>query len=484
MKLRKSKYIEWGATVVVALSLFFFFFSILPYHLFHREQTHLFMYAAHPITQYFHHPGSLARLLGDYLTQFFYFEGAAPLIMSLLLTLFGVVVYRLLSKYIGMWALPIALLAVVWEAGRQCGLYYPLWATISLIGVCSVLLFCRWAISGSLRRGLIVSLFALVAGYWLFGYGKWTTMWDAPNLKREYLLAIDSEMYFGRHHRARRLLNEDKLRIPFTSYYYNLLHAQQGTMPQMLMKGYQPATKGLLLSVGPGINYYSLYAANEAWFALGDMTMAEHAAILGMIFSPQHTGARAIKRLAEINLINGDDEAAMKYLRMLQKTMCYKEWAQQRMPQSQTAEVRKWLKRKRAVIPQADTLRSADSVLFSLRQLLRSNPDNEMACHYLLCYDLLHKDIESFANDYKEFAPKQSPSHLYAQGLLVYLAGKKAGLQEVQQFNIPQSTVEQFNKYTHLYQSHRGSKDRMEALRAHYGDTYWFYFHFTVMKDK
>ena len=58
---------------------------------------------------------------------------------------------------------------------------------------------------------------------------------------------------------------------------------------------------------GPHSTYLTIYAANEVWFALGDMTMAEHAAILGMIFSPHHTGARAVKRLAEINLVNGDE---------------------------------------------------------------------------------------------------------------------------------------------------------------------------------
>ena len=51
------------------------------------------------------------------------------------------------------------------------------------------------------------------------------------------------------------------------------------------MDGYQPASQGLFLPVAPHSTYLTIYAANEVWFALGDMTMAEHAAILGMIFS-------------------------------------------------------------------------------------------------------------------------------------------------------------------------------------------------------
>jgi len=43
------------------------------------------------------------------------------------------------------------------------------------------------------------------------------------------------------------------------------------------MDGYQPASQGLFLPVAPHSTYLTIYAANEVWFALGDMTMAEHA---------------------------------------------------------------------------------------------------------------------------------------------------------------------------------------------------------------
>lgn len=54
-----------------------FFFRILPYHLFHREQTQLFLLATEPLAGYLRHPAALARLSGDFLTQFFYYEGVA-----------------------------------------------------------------------------------------------------------------------------------------------------------------------------------------------------------------------------------------------------------------------------------------------------------------------------------------------------------------------------------------------------------------------
>lgn len=464
------------------MSLFLFFFLVLPYHLFHREQTQLFLLAADPLVEYLRHPAALARLSGDFLTQFFYYEGAGPVLMAVVLSVWGGVVFRLLVPYMGRWAWIPTVLAVAWETGRQCGVTYPLSGTISLIGIGTLLLLCRRCLRRSWKSGLPVSVVVLLSGYWLFGYGDWTSKgYNIPHLGRERLLALDSEMYFGRWDRVWKLLDEGNYRSPFATYGYNLLNAHRQQLPDKLMDYYQPASQGLFLPVAPTSTYLTIYAANEVWFALGDMTMAEHAAILGMIFSPHHTGARAVKRLAEINLVNGDEAAAMKYLRLLQKTMCYREWAEKRIPGRQTPEISRWLERKRQLLPATDTLRAAADVPLSLRHLLRGNPKNKMARDYLLCFDLLNKDIGAFARDYREFAPEEIPPRLYAEGLLIYLAGSKASAEEVRKWNIPPRVWEEFGDYTRLYEANGG---KAAPLQAKYGKTYWFYFHYAVMKKK
>lgn len=145
----------------------------------------------------------------------------------------------------------------------------------------------------------------------------------------------------------------------------------------------------------------------------------------------------------------------------------------------QTAEVCQWLERKRLLLPATDTLRSSADIPLSLRHLLRNNPDNTLACDYLLCFDLLNKDIGAFAGDYREFAAKKFPSRLYAEGLLIYLAGKKASLDEVEKWNIPPQVLDEFSEYTRLYEANDGNG---APLQAKYGKTYWFYFHYATMK--
>lgn len=525
MKACNSKYIGWGIVGIGALVLFLFYFNILPYHLFHREQIQLFLFSSETLIQYFERPAALACLLGDFFTQFFYYEGAGPAVLSLALLLWGFVVFRLFVTSIGRWAWLPALLVVVWETGRQCGIVYPLSATFALIGGGVIALCCRRYMAKSWKIALPVGLISVAVSYYLFGCGIWlttvflfnrrnlwiwllllaetfalpammrrsclstwsqtytypATLWYyIPNLEREHQLRIDCEMYFGRLDRVQTALSEKDRHSSFTTYYYNLLNARQGQLPSKLMEYYQPASLGLFLPVAPTSNYITIYAANELWFMLGDMTMAEHATILGMIFSPNHTGARAIKRLAEINLINGDEAAAMKYLRLLQKTFCYRDWAERRIPGRQTSEVRQWLERKRQLLPTTDTLRTSGNVPLSLRHLLRTHPENEIALNYLLCYDLLNKDIGAFAKDYQEFAANNVPCRLYAEGLLIYLAGNKASIDEVKKWRITPQILDEFNEYSKLYEAGNGDGT---ALQAKYGKSYWFYFHYATMKQ-
>ena len=69
MKACRRKYIEWGAAGIGALALFLFFFRILPYHLFHREQTQLFLLATEPLAGYLRHPAALSISEGHHFVE-------------------------------------------------------------------------------------------------------------------------------------------------------------------------------------------------------------------------------------------------------------------------------------------------------------------------------------------------------------------------------------------------------------------------------
>jgi hypothetical protein len=352
---------------------------------------------------------------------------------------------------------------------------------------------------------------SLLTGFWLFGYGvyftailfvayeirlrKWKTViaivvvvfllpakflsfpawFGLPNFKIERILAADNEYYFGNYDKL-AIVTNTPMEADHMTYYYNLLNASRGVLPDSLMNYYQPATLGLFLPIDTSSSYLSIMFANEVWFKLGDMTMAEHCAMLSMIFSPNSSGARMIKRLAEINLINNDEQAALKYLRILKKTLFYSDWAEQRMPEQKDASIRSWLSDKRQFIPQHDTIRASADIRLSLRQLLKSNPKNTIAYNYLLCYNLLQKDIDGFVQDYN---PASVPNRLYAEALLIYAANKRLSPNELKKYQISPGVIAEFNDYTQVYEKHHGDG---HYLSGKYGKTYWFYFHYATLK--
>lgn len=511
------------ALLLGGIACFAYFLSATSYHLIHKEQTLLFVYTAEALSSYLDKPAVLSCLAGNFLTQFFASPVVASVLLSVLIFLIGLAVFSILRRWINCWvALGLAGVVMAWEVVRACSLIYPVSSTVSLLGGCVLFLIYIGIKRKEVR--IAVGFVGMLLGYWLFGYGAFvfllfvlietltgrkdilwvplmaivlvagvallsktylltypqaysypsTTWWEKPNPLYEHLLALDIEGHAGHWDKVKALSFPDP-RISAYSYYYNLANASEGKLPDGLMKYYQPGPEGLFMPISANSSYISSLYAAEVWFHLGDMTMAEHATILGMIFSPNHRGSRMIQRLTEINLINGDNEAAMKYLRILSNTLFYKDWAKEHIPGKESPAVAKWLKEKRALIPQSDTVRTSTmDIARSLRLLLAANPDNRMARDYLLCYHLLLKDIPSFLEDY--VAPDgQAPCRLYAEALMIDLVRRQATGDEIRQAIVNPAVVQDFKEYTRLHQQSKGNP---QALVGKYGQTYWFYYHF------
>ena len=263
------------------------------------------------------------------------------------------------------------------------------------------------------------------------------------------------------------------------TYYYNLANAMHGQLADRLMDYYQPFERGLFLPVGSHSTPFVIGCAGDVWFALGYMPLAERDAMLGMTFSPSHTGSRYLRRLAEANLVTGDYEAASKYLRMLLNTPGEKEWAQERLPDRWTPEYLQRIEAKRALLPAFDVVHGMDQAPVVLRILLASNPGNKMALDYLLCYDLLTKDLDAFVDDYD---PALTRSHLYEEAILIFLAAKGGMTEEnLRHYNVTPQTLALFNRFVTIYKQDGGSG---RNLSGEFGKTYWYYFYFAVKNEK
>ena len=230
---------------------------------------------------------------------------------------------------------------------------------------------------------------------------------------------------------------------------------------------------GTFETLGPDTPPLTIKTLNELYWILGDMTFCERAAMLANVCSPENRNIRMMKRLAEINLVKGDYDAARKYLRILQKTFVWSRWANRafdalgRKASSYDKALLQQYIDKRPYLNTRDTLRLNDNCHTIMSELMESNPNNNIAVNYMLCSDLLLKDMETFKYDYDAYYLKQQNityEKLYQEALAIYLAGTKAPPAEWAKYIKRQDVLQRFK----LYNEQRGNPA--------FKDTYWYYF--------
>lgn len=493
---------EIGTLVLLTVATWSISFLLLqwlvPYQLFAREQQMLFLMDGEWLNRSLlnassHLPklGWAVRLAGDFFTQFYYYIGGGATVLSTVLALLSLTAYRLFRSWIGRrWALLPTALIFGWELLREMSVGYELASTLWLWGL---LVVGRIVTACVHRRGrpARVWLATLSIALLLWGMGLPTgKLWGWPNEQMEWLTAMDVEASRGQWDKVRRLAAQDR-HSTIGSYYYNLSNAVHGELADRLLVYYQPFEQGLFLPVDEHQSQMGFQASGEVWYRLGEWTMAEHSTILAMIFSPHQTGSRFLRRLAEINRANGDEEAAAKYLAMLSKSLVHHRWAMamtknavsgptpvERLASdagkgSMTAD-RPW-----TIVHTADDVRTA------LRRLLVDHPDRLMARDYLLAYDLLIKDLEAFMMDY-EAHPVEA--RIYQEALLVWLTQQgQMDADHLAHYALPMNVLASFDEYNKAYTmataeglTPQEQQRKLTELQLQFGHTYWFWLHFAT----
>ena len=285
---------------------------------------------------------------------------------------------------------------------------------------------------------------------------------------QENLYGLTIESYYEHWDKVLEIAEKAQLKNSIAACYTNIALSNKSLLGERLMDFYQPFSLGLLPMIPHTGGWLVLFAGSDAFYHVGDIDMAQHAAMLGMIFSPNQRNARMAERLVETNMANGDIQAAMKYRRMLESTLFHKKKAGQLESQPHQKVVKK------------DILRKSTDIRISLELLTENDTTNLRAVNYLLCYYLLTKDIPAFFDAYVSyFQGKYRPvPKVYAEALLIYLVAKKYSVEEVAQFRIPPEIIKAFSEYTRLYERSHGN---IAPLQEKFPNTYWLYYHFAIM---
>jgi hypothetical protein len=240
-------------------------------------------------------------------------------------------------------------------------------------------------------------------------------------------------------------------------FFYNLVQAQRGQLPEVLLRFDQPEL-GTFYAIGPDTPLMTIKNMNELYWTLGDMTYTERAAMMANVFSPDNRNVRMMKRLAECNMVSGDTAAAKKYLGILSSTLVFRKWAENAPKTVFYAEKARYNNQK-------DTVSLGDNAHNIMMQLLDSNPENNVALDYILCSNLLLKDVQNFKRDYDRYCTERPrPNKLYQEALCIWLAASEADEAEWQRYIKSADVMQRFAQYN----EQRGN--------PHFKGTYWYYF--------
>ena len=261
--------------------------------------------------------------------------------------------------------------------------------------------------------------------------------------------------------------------LPMTVCATNLALGMSGQLGERLFDYYQNGTQGLVPLFER--NFASILLTGEVYWQLGLVNNAQQFAFEAMEAIPNYAkSCRAVKRLAETNLVNGEYAVARKYLQMLQKTLAYHQWAERTLPLLGNEKAIN----EHPVYGRLRQMRLKDDFLFSEReldkifgQLVMHNQRNGLALQYLLAAPLLNRDVNTFMN-----------YMIYVDGL--HLGYRPRSCQEAVVFAYAQRkqrppqgyvndmVLRQFGEYLNIYS--QGGKDAPQLAR--FKNTAWYYF--------
>lgn len=183
----------------------------------------------------------------------------------------------------------------------------------------------------------------------------------------------------------------------------NLALSQKGVLADRLFEFYQNGGEGLFPTFTRDM--ISPVSTAEIFFRLGMVNDAERYMFEAQEAIPNYRkSARLTRRIIECEIINGNYQVAAKLLRRLQKTLFYSNWANQTMAllgnekainrHPVYGKLRKYREKKQ------DFLFSDREMDQMLGLLFLNDNHNRMAYEYLMCYELLQRDMEKFMQYY------------------------------------------------------------------------------------
>ncbi|SKC40350.1 hypothetical protein SAMN06298214_0349 [Bacteroidales bacterium WCE2004] len=366
---------------------------------------------------------------------------------------------------------------VAYPLGRLClGVHYYRYHNIvpGLLWAAALAAVCVPPLAGIRSRILSgtpagLGLFALVAALGVF------FTFRASDASKEEWMRYDFMVRMGMWNRIMMTADARNPDNPKTVSCLNLALARSGRLADSQFEYFQNGPEGLLPEfVG---DYTNPVSSGEIYWHLGMVNTAQRFAFEAQEAIPDfQKSARLYRRLAQTNIVNGDDAVARKYLKPLTRTLFYRKWARETLALLDAGDIfvhRPELAQARdRRLKEHDFLFSAAEMDSMLGLLKVENPANTMALDYLMAWCLLRKDLDRFVECLGLLEAPAMPK-AYQEALLLRWAQTHDSFEGMPPYLSPAHAL----RMNRFIQDMQAGKPEAELLRS-YGDTYWFYYYY------
>ena len=323
------------------------------------------------------------------------------------------------------------------------------------------------AVQKTVRVALVSIAVLAVGGWWVIGHSFDPLKYNLI----EYDFLVRTRQWGKIIEKAER----QQPTRPFDVSCVNLALAMQGQLSDRLFDFFQNGAEGLFPSFQRDMT--SPLPPCETFYWLGMVNDAERYAFEAQEAIPNHRkSGRLTRRIIECNIINGHHEVAMKYLRMLERTVFYQKWAKEQKAIIKAGKVNEdpVYGRLRSFRQKKQDFLFSDTEMDQMLGLLFvQNYDNRMAFEYLMCYELLQRDLERFNAYYPlgKYAKFNRIPTAYQQALVMQWT-QQHGSFEGMPWSIEPATCNMLTQFVNLYMKNQNDP----SLSAPpFGNTFWSY---------
>lgn len=416
---------------------------------------------------------SLVALLPVTAFAFYFMDVNARLgvLLGVLMALVGAVAVLGVKNRRGRWMLAVVLFpALYWSCGAWCLVYggillvaglRPLWQRVPMKLTACPAAAKRYA--GYMRSGVLLLIVA----------GTVVGMQQRRNDSEEVIYRLDHLMKRGAWNEMAQVAAGYSSRNAVFLAYTNLALLNTGKLTDRLLHFPQY----------PGVNefwtpaYLPMYLTGELYYQLEMWHAARAYIFMANTQSPRGQSPVMYQRLAELELVRGRPEAALRYVTALGQTLFYRRWAKEMeqaiLSGNYPEELQRTIDRYQ---PNGDFL--AKELLYNIARKHEKDPENRKVTDFLLAKYILANDYSGFLACLSRLQPSELP-RLYQEFLLMY-AYRKHDNSLLQRWNISRRTVEDFYNYLQVNQSGQPEEVIKAKLQQSFGNTYWFYFQYNA----